>query len=208
MSKLPPSWPVWQDHGDERGSKLFFNGLLEYFDSKHGLGIHFLELGIFLFQGLQPFGIGFIHEAVFLRHRWRVAMDICFCLRNASLFGSHLSDSSNKRMVSACLCLFCFIVSCFVYPKLLTRFGPVFLAAAKSFKPGIIKFKGFEKSGLIDFHSSKLVIPCEISCFADIMAFLYQSSLLYALTSSKNPRICSSLNRLRCMFGFLRSTGT
>ena len=65
MSNLPPSWPVWLDRGDERGSKLFFNGLLENFDSKHGLGLHFLELGIFLLQGLQPLGIGFTHEAVF-----------------------------------------------------------------------------------------------------------------------------------------------
>ena len=36
VSNLYPSWPVWQDRGDERGSKLFFNGLLENFYSKHG----------------------------------------------------------------------------------------------------------------------------------------------------------------------------
>jgi len=33
-------------------------------------------------------------------------------------------------MISSGLCLFCFIVSCFDYSKLLTRFGPVFQAAA------------------------------------------------------------------------------
>ncbi len=52
VSNLLPSWLVWQDRGDVRGSKLFFNGLLENFDSKHGFGIHFLELRIFLFQSL------------------------------------------------------------------------------------------------------------------------------------------------------------
>jgi hypothetical protein len=38
----------------------------------------------------------------------------------------------NKRMISSGLCLFCFIVSCFDYSKLLTRFGPVFQAASNS----------------------------------------------------------------------------
>ena len=52
VRKLYPSWLVRQDRGDERGSTLFFKGLLENFDSKHGLGIHFLELRIFPFQSL------------------------------------------------------------------------------------------------------------------------------------------------------------
>ncbi len=69
----------------------------------------------------------------FLRHRWRVAMDICFCLQNASWFRSLLSASRNKRMISSGLCLFCFMVSRFVCSKLLTRFGPVFQAATITF---------------------------------------------------------------------------
>jgi len=65
VNTLPSSWFVWQGLGDERGLELFFNGLLENFDSKHRLGIHFLELCIFLLQGLQTFGISFTHETVF-----------------------------------------------------------------------------------------------------------------------------------------------
>ena len=52
VSNLLPSWLVWQDRGDERGLNLFFNGLLENFYPKHGLGIHFLEFRIFIFQSL------------------------------------------------------------------------------------------------------------------------------------------------------------
>ena len=55
VSNLPPALLVWQDFGDERGSELFFNGLLENFDSKHSLGIHFLELRIFFLQSLQAY---------------------------------------------------------------------------------------------------------------------------------------------------------
>ena len=67
----------------------------------------------------------------FLSHRWRVAIDICFYLQNSSWFKSLLSAVRNKRMISSGLFLFCFIVSRFVYSKLLTLFGPVFQAAAK-----------------------------------------------------------------------------
>ena len=133
MSNLPPSWPVWQDRGDERGSKLFFNGLLENFDSKHGLGIHFHELGIFLSRAFNCLVSASLMRPYFLRHRWRVVMDICFCQEKASWFRSLLSASPNKRMISSGLCLFYFIVGCFVYSKLLTRFGPAFQAAADSY---------------------------------------------------------------------------
>jgi len=47
VSNFAPSLPVWLSLGDERGSELFFNGLLEDLYTKHSLGIHFFELRIF-----------------------------------------------------------------------------------------------------------------------------------------------------------------
>jgi hypothetical protein len=85
------------------------------------------------FSSLLIFGIGFTHEAVFFSPPEESCYGYLFCLQNASWFRSLLSASRNKRMISSGLCLFCFIVSCFVYSKLLTRFGPVFQAAASSF---------------------------------------------------------------------------
>ena len=57
-----------------------------------------------------------------------------FCRQNVSWVRSLLQASRNKRMIPFGLCFFCFMVSRFIYSKLLIRFGPVCQAAATLYK--------------------------------------------------------------------------
>ena len=49
--------PIAQDPVGAPRLQLFFDGLLQDFYPEHGIGIHLLELGVFLLKGFEPFGI-------------------------------------------------------------------------------------------------------------------------------------------------------
>ena len=66
------------------GAKLFFNALLENFDSKHSLGNLFLISAFSFSRTFKRLASASLMRPYFLRHRWIVAMDTCFCLQNAS----------------------------------------------------------------------------------------------------------------------------
>ena len=46
--------------------QLFFECLLQDLHSKHGIGIHLLELGVLFFKSLEALGISDLHHSVFL----------------------------------------------------------------------------------------------------------------------------------------------
>ena len=49
--------PIAQDPVGAPRLQLFFDGLLQDFHPKHGIGIHLFELAVFLLKGFEPYGI-------------------------------------------------------------------------------------------------------------------------------------------------------